>query len=131
MRAKCNQRLFFDAASLFIRVRDYTNYILKGGKEISQEKIDTIYLAYDILEAFLASDEFLVGKTLTIADISNAVTVILLETYAPLKTEKNSKIIDWLKRVRQTIPFFDEINMKPSDDYRQMIVNVLEKNNQQ
>lgn len=96
-----------------------------------QDRIDPIYIAYDILEAFLASDPFLVGKNLTIADISVSVTLLPLGIYAPLQAEKHSKIIAWLKRVSQTIPFFDEVNLKCVEDVRQLIHLTLEKNKQQ
>lgn len=93
-----------------------------------QENIDLIYTAYDILESFLASDPFLVGNSLTIADISVAVTVILLETYAPLQSDKHSRIFTWLKRLSSTISFFDEINTKHANEYQQLILSTLEKN---
>lgn len=132
LRARCNQRLFFDAASLFVRLRDCTLHILmKGGKEFRQEDVDSIYAAYDILEIFLASDLFLVGSSLTLADISVSATVILLETYAPLQSDKHSKILAWLKRLSQTISFFDEINTKYANEFRQLILNTLESNKSQ
>ncbi|XP_055295227.1 glutathione S-transferase D7-like [Sitodiplosis mosellana] len=132
LRARCNQRLFFDAASLFVRLRDCSYPIFfKAGKEVPQDRIDPIYMAYDILEAFLASDPFLVGKILTIADISVSVTLLPLGIYAPLQNEKHPKIIAWLKRVSQTIPFFDEVNLKYVEEVRQLIHSTLEKNKQQ
>lgn len=61
LRAKCNQRLFFNAGSLFPRLRDCTVPILfQECSETSQEKVDAIDACYDILEAFLSSDPFLV-----------------------------------------------------------------------
>lgn len=129
LRAKCNQRLFFDASSLFVRLRDISRKIFfEGGSEISQEKVDLIYDAYDILEAFLATDRFLVHNTLTIADVSVSVSVLPLGVYAPLKADKHSKIIAWLKRIQETIPFFDEINTKPINDFRQMMLTTLAAN---
>lgn len=131
LRARVNQRLYFDAASLFVRLRDTTIHIFTGGKEVPQENIDLIYAAYEILEAFLTLDPFLVNDSLTLADISVSVTVILLETYAPLQAEKHSNILAWLKRMSQTIPFFDEINNKHADEYRQLLLTTLENNKSQ
>ncbi|XP_031617003.1 glutathione S-transferase D7-like [Contarinia nasturtii] len=129
LRAKCNQRMIFDAASLFVRLRDCSRPIFfQGHKEVPQEKIDLIYTAYDILEEFLAIDPFLVGNNLTIADISASITILPLEIYAPLKPEKHAKIIAWLKRVSKTIPFFDKMNLKCVEEVRQMIHAALEKN---
>lgn len=91
-----------------------------------QDRIDPIYTAYDILEAFLDIDPFLVGNSLTIADISLSVTILPLAIYAPLKTDKHAKIVAWLKRINRTIPFFDEMNVNCVEQVRQMI-NIGEK----
>ncbi|XP_031625775.1 glutathione S-transferase 1-like [Contarinia nasturtii] len=131
LRAKCNQRLFFDAASLFVRLRDCSVHVLfDGGKEIPQDKITPMYAAYDILEAFLATDPFLVGNHLTIADISVSITALLLEVYAPIPSDKYPKITAWLKRISKTIPFFDELNASSTEQYRQLVQSTLEKNKQ-
>ncbi|XP_031621228.1 glutathione S-transferase 1-1-like [Contarinia nasturtii] len=130
LRAKCNQRLFFDDDSLYTRLRDCSYTIYRGGKEISQEKIDRINSSYEILEAFLASDPFLVGNTLTIADICAASNVLPLQIFAPLETEKHRNILAWLSRVSKTIPFFDEMNVKIVKEYREMLMGLLEKNKQ-
>lgn len=84
--------------------------------------------AYDILEAFLTSGPFLVGDQFTIADISVALTVSYTQTYVPLQDDKHSKILAWLERVDQTIPFFEEYNTKFKIDYRELVLNTLEKN---
>lgn len=101
-----------------------------GGKEIPQSKVDPIYASYDILEVFLATDPFLVGKSLTIADICAATEVLPLEIYAPLQADKHRNILAWLNRVRQAIPFFDEMNVNIVKEYRDMLMGVLEKNKQ-
>lgn len=129
LRAKCNQRMFFVAASLFARLRDLNIPIIwKGATEIPQAKLDSVHEAYGILEAFLASDPFLVGMHVTIPDISAAITVLALETYAPVQADKHPKIVAWLKRLNETIPVFTEINEKASKMLRQTLLGFLEKN---
>ena len=131
LRAKCNQRLFFDASSLFVRLRDCSLHILrKGGKDIPQDKIDPIYDAYEILEAFLATDPFLVGDKLTIADICVSISAVAFQDYAPIQTEKYPKTSAWLKRISRAIPFFDELNATGVEDYRKILQAALEKNRQ-
>lgn len=131
LRAKCNQRLFFDAGTLYTRLRDCSIHIFyNGGTEIGLDKIEAMHAAYSILELFLASDPFLVGNNWTIADVSVAMTTSCLEIYAPVENDKYPKIFAWLKRVSQTIPFFDEINSKPLEMYRLLIRDVLAKNKQ-
>lgn len=129
LRARCNQRLFFDAASLFVRVREFgLHFMLNGGTDTPQSMIDPIYVAYEILERFLANDPFLVGTHLTIADISVATTVWALQMYAPLKADEHPQILAWFARVKQEIPIFVEINTKPIEQMRKFIDKMIEQN---
>lgn len=131
LRAKCNQRLFFEASSLFVRLIDIGKPIYRGVcTEIPQEKIDTIKSALEILEAFLATDPFLVGSHLTIADVSVAITVPFLGNYVPITADKFPKIVQWMNRVSQTIPFFDDMNAKYTEQYRNLIHDTIERNKQ-
>ncbi|XP_055295229.1 glutathione S-transferase 1-like [Sitodiplosis mosellana] len=131
LRARCNQRLFFDAASLFPRLFACGYHVFfHGGTEITKDKTDPMYSAYEILEAFLAEDPFLVGNNFTIADICVALTLSYLVTYAPLKEDKHSKILAWLNRVDQTIPFFAEFNTKFKNNFHESVLSTLEKNKQ-
>lgn len=129
LRAKCNQRMFFDVGSLFVRLRDTTKpVVLQGASEVSQDQVDIIYTAFDILESFLATDLYLVGNNWTIADISVANTVFLLEFHAPLKPDKHSKIIAWLKRVNENVPYFKEINEIKIVEWKGLIGGIKEMN---
>lgn len=131
LRAKCNQRLFFEASSLFVRLNDIVLPIyFKGCSEIPQEKVDAVRNSLEILEAFLATDPFLVGSNLTIADISLGLTVPFLGTYVSLTTEKFPNIVAWLKRISQTIPFYDEMHAKFSQKHRELVYSLIEKNKQ-
>lgn len=131
LRARCNQRLFFDSASLFVRSRDSTVPIYhEGAVDVAKEKINLIIAAYDILEAFLASDPFLVGQNVTIADISAATTVPFLERFVPLDAAKHSNILAWLDRVNTAIPFFEEMNGKYKKEFHDLITVKLEENKQ-
>lgn len=129
LRAKCNQRLIFNSTSLFERLRDIGIPIYtKGCTEVPQDKIDLVASGFEFLEAFLAEDPFLVGKHLTIADICSALSVPFLGIYVPLTIEKYPKIVAWLNRVKQAIPWFEEMNEKYTEQYRQLIHGCMEKN---
>lgn len=119
LRAKCNQCLFFDAAILSTRNRDFvrTDY-----QELPQNKINGIYDTYDISEALSASDPFLVCAT-----IAAAITVAHLDVYVPPNSEKYPKI---LAEMNQTIPFFEEMNARYVALNRQMIKKKLNKDKQ-
>lgn len=84
--------------------------------------IEPFYLSLDILEVFLAKDSFLDGKNLTIADILVAVSVLMVDTFAPQSIEKHPKILAWLKRIRETAPAFYEINAKKLQQFKQLFL---------
>lgn len=131
LRAKCNQRLIFNATSLFERLRDIGIPIYtKGCTEVPQDKIDLVSNIFDILEAFLAHDPFLVGQQLTIADICSSLSVLMLKMYVPLTIDKFPKIVAWLNRINDEIPWFEEMNGKYTEQYRQLIHGFMEKNKQ-
>lgn len=129
-RARVNQRLFFDASSLFPKVRGATYPIFFGKSGLpSQDKIDEIHKTYEHLEKFLATDPYLVGDQYTIADIAVANTVFVSAIYAP--TEKYPKISAWLKRVDSNVPHFAEINGDTVNTLRGMVHAKVEQNKAQ
>lgn len=131
LRAKCNQRLFFDAGSCFVRLRDITLQIFfRGGCDVPEYRIEPIYAAYEILERFLAVDPFLVGNQLTIADVSVSISILSLGCFAPLQIDKHSKILAWIELIKKTIPFFDEMNAQPLNDLKVLSQSALEANKQ-
>lgn len=128
LRAKCIQRLFFDA-KLFAGVRECNNHVLvRSDTEIPKNKIDSIHTQYGILETFLTSDPFLVCNDPTIADICIANTLLVLDIYAPIQKQKYPKILDWIERVRNTVPVFDEISAYPLNEFRKMVHRFMCKN---
>lgn len=128
-RAKVNQRLFFDASSLFPKLRNITYSILwKKGVLPSEDDVNDIYKVYDILESFLATDPYLVGGNWTIADVSVANTVLVIEVYAPITAEKYPKISGWLERVNKNVPHFTEINGDLINKFKGMVTTVAAKN---
>lgn len=129
LRAKCNQRLFFDGASLFFRLREVNIPIyLKGATGAAKEQLELIRSTYDILEAFLATDPFLVGNDLTVADITAATSILALEIHLPVQLETHPNISAWLKRVNETIPVFKEINVKGTEMLRKILTDCIERN---
>lgn len=131
LRAKCNQRLFFDASRLFVLLRDITLPIFfEGCTEISQDKIKSMITSLEILEAFLSIDPFLVGSSITIADICLGLTVSYIDMYVTVTDEKFPKIMAWLNRISQTIPIFNEMNADHPQQHRKLVHETIEKNKQ-
>lgn len=131
LRAKCNQRMFFNASNLSVRLIDIgTPIYFKGSTEIPKDNVELIVTALEILEHFLARDPFLVGTKLTIADICVGVIVPFLAVFTPMSDSKFPNILAWLHRISQIIPFYDEMNARYPLQYRQLIQDHLQRNRQ-
>lgn len=131
LRARCNQRLFFNNGVLFQRFRTVSRYIHGGGLSILDEHISAIHEAYAVLEVFLNTDLFLVGDDLTLADICVAVTIVPLNKLVPIDEDRYPNINAWLGRFREAIPFFDEMNEEDAEAYYEMISFKIKQNNEQ
>lgn len=113
-RARVDQRLHFDSGVLFPALRGANMFIILGGVELPEEKLNAIQAALDFLEKFLKDDTYVVGNSLTVADFCCAATVTSLTIHEPLDTYPN--ILAWLERLSQ-LPFFDELNTKVVENY--------------
>lgn len=131
LRAKCNQRLFFNNGTLFQRFRAISRHVFGGGDEIPEALINAIYDACDLLEANLETDPFLVGEQLTVADVCTAVTTTSLNKLTSIDESRYPNIIAWLNRVKEEISFFDELNEQYANEYFEMLQASMEKHQQQ
>lgn len=129
IRAKVNQRLFFEASNLSPKLREATFPIFfQDGLMPPQDKVDDMYASLNILETFLNTNSYLVGNDWTIADVSVANTILLLQFYAPLTNEKFPKILEWLDRIDQNVPYFAEINGDYPTIMAEAIAATVERN---
>lgn len=131
LRARCNQFLFFDATGLFPRLRAASYAIFhEQATTVSQDKIDAMHAAYAFLETMLKSSDFLVGDTMTVADICAYCTVDSLDVlYAPILSAKYPKIFGWLQRLKSHAFYVAvEKNGKYVAQYKQTIGQLLEAN---
>ncbi|XP_055596788.1 glutathione S-transferase 1-like [Uranotaenia lowii] len=109
-QARINAMLHFESGILFARLRGMLEPIFyKGSAEVPQEKLDAIHGAYDLLEATLQSD-FLVGNSLTLADISCSTSLSTLATLFPIDAGKCPKLVAYLKHLESAIPGYQEYN---------------------
>lgn len=71
--------------------------------------------SYDFLEAFLKTDLFMVGNTLTVADFCCVATAYTLHQIRPMNKEKHSKVFAWMERLAK-LPYYYEANQKGADE---------------
>lgn len=126
IRARINQRLHFDSGVLFAKLYALVHPIYFGAKEMKQEHIDAVFQAYEMLNTFLKDDSYLVGDHLTIADISCVTTTSSLNQMVPIDPVKYPNIIAWIDRISQ-LPYYEELNAKPVQEYGDMVRGLLQK----
>lgn len=113
-RAVVDQRLHFDSGVLFqgcLRTIAVPVFY-KNVTEIPRSQIESIYEAYNFLEAFLSSSEtnvYLAGRQLTLADFSCIATVSSLLGLAPAAAEKYPKLNGWMERMTK-LPYYEQAN---------------------
>nr|ASN63933.1 glutathione S-transferase epsilon 1 [Spodoptera exigua] len=109
-RTLVNQKLFFNAAVLFQKLRNITyNVILKGKKTIEQELLDGVTEGYEFTEAFLSRTKYIAGDRVTIADLAILSTVSTLEHILPINAQKYPKLKAWLEELKAT-PYCKKYN---------------------
>ncbi|XP_001361309.3 glutathione S-transferase 1 [Drosophila pseudoobscura] len=116
-RAAINQRLFFDASVLFPSLANVSGpFWVNGVKEVPQEKLDTIHRGLKMVETFLGSNKYLVGDSLTLADICCGPTVTSLPAAVDIDPAVYPKVTAWVERLNK-LAFFEQINRAPAKNY--------------
>lgn len=130
IRARCNQRLFFNNGILFPRFRTISKLIFSGSDSFPDEFVESIQSTYKTLTAFLETDPFLVGTQLTIADIYVCVLITCLSsTVTPVTADDQyPEIVAWMARIKEEIPFFDEMNEQYVNEFNEIIVAKMNSN---
>ncbi|XP_017116329.1 glutathione S-transferase 1-like [Drosophila elegans] len=116
-RAIIDQRLYFDASVIFPGLHNIVApFWSRGVTEVSQEKLDTVHRGLALLETFLVSSPYLVGDSLTLADLLTGPTVTGLRAAVDIEPAVYPKITAWLERLYQ-IPYYKEIDEAPVQAY--------------
>lgn len=121
-RAVVDQRLHFESGVIFANALRSITKPLFAGKQttIPKERYDAIIEVYDFLEKFLAGNDYVAGKQLTIADFSIISTVSSLEVFVKVDTTKYPRIAAWFKRL-QKLPYYEEANVNGARTFESFI----------
>ncbi|XP_055543888.1 glutathione S-transferase 1-like [Wyeomyia smithii] len=110
-QARINALLHFESGVLFARLRGTLAPIFyQGAPSVPEDKLNSIYDAYVLLEGMLQSD-YLVGNSLTLADISCSTSLSTLHALFPVDADKCPKLIAYLSRLEQNLPNHKEYNL--------------------
>ncbi|KYM78583.1 Glutathione S-transferase 1-1 [Atta colombica] len=118
-RAMVDQKLYFDMGTLYRSFADYYYPIIFTGITPEQAKYDKLHEALSLLDKFLEGENYVAGKTLTLADIILVVSV----SNFPLvdyDLSKYSNILKWFIKIQAEIPNYSElesVGMKAFADF--------------
>ncbi|XP_063709337.1 glutathione S-transferase D7-like [Culicoides brevitarsis] len=123
LRSIVDQRLSFDATTVFARMAKILGDIYKGETEIKKENIDSIYEAFKWLDDILSKSKWMAGDNVTIADTTMLAT---LSTLFVTKLDKYPKLQRWFDQCKEKLPGFEE-NAKAVEGYTNFLKSKLTK----
>uniref|UniRef100_A0A1B6LFM5 Uncharacterized protein n=1 Tax=Graphocephala atropunctata TaxID=36148 RepID=A0A1B6LFM5_9HEMI len=118
-RALVNQRLYFDAGTLFQRFIDLYYPTFFGGAPFDEEKKKKLDEAFGFLEQFLSDNKCVAGDSYTLADIAVVVTVSTAEVVG-YDVSKYPKVAAWLSKAKTSLPGY-EVNQKGVEAFKSMV----------
>ncbi|KAG5317642.1 GSTT1 transferase, partial [Pseudoatta argentina] len=107
-RALVDQRLFFDLGTLYKSFSDYYYSIMLTGAIPQKATYDKMNEALTFLNKFLEGENYVAGKTLTIADLALVVTVSNFKIM-DYDLSKYSNILKWYSKIQAEAPKYNEI----------------------
>lgn len=120
-RAKITQRLHFDSSVFFaaLRLAQFPIFT-RGATEVAPHVIDALYAAFDLLETFLQHDDYLVGNSVTVADLCCVATAHSSLAILDLDNGKYPKVLAWIDRLF-ALSYVKEVNGHSAQGFRDLI----------
>lgn len=107
-RAIVDQRLYFDATFLHMRLRAITRPIIyEGVKEISEQKWKDLHEAFRFLDMFLEDKKYLASDTLTVADL-HVLAMVATANHLDARLEDYPNLDEWYQICRGVVKGFEE-----------------------
>nr|XP_053657452.1 glutathione S-transferase 1-like [Cherax quadricarinatus] len=119
-RAQVDRLLYFDMEKFFQRFAEYAFPVLFGSqKEFDPAKLERLHEALGWFNDMLDGHNWAVGNTLTVADHILAVSVETFRVFG-IDLSKYKNILPWLARCSDTMPGYKEINLKGSEELKNL-----------
>lgn len=107
-RAVVDQRLYFDATFLHMKLRAITRPIIyEGVTEISEQKWKDIHEAFGYLDKFLENSKFVAGDHLTVADL-HILAMVATANHLDARLEDYKNLDEWYQVCRGVVKGFEE-----------------------
>nr|CAD7458691.1 unnamed protein product [Timema tahoe] len=121
-RALVDQRLYFDIGTLYQNFMDYYFPVAFNGAEFEPKKIDKITKAIQVLETFLEGQQWVAGTSLTIADISIAVTLSSAEAVGfDVSPSKYPNLYRWYTEAKNSISGYNELTTEALENLKRLM----------
>ncbi|XP_015602125.1 glutathione S-transferase 1-1-like [Cephus cinctus] len=125
-RALVNQRLFFDATTLYQRFIDYYFPVIFAGASFDPAALVKIDEAFGWLDSFLEGQEYLAGNNLTIADLALVAGVSTYDSF-DYDLSKYENVVRWYSHLKKTAPQYDQANGNGVEELRANSAVLLRK----
>ncbi|XP_023241445.1 glutathione S-transferase 1-like [Centruroides sculpturatus] len=125
-RAMIDYFLYFDIGSLYKNVADLVYGPAFRGENVDQDKVKNLKECLSHVEKFLSTSPYLVGETLTLADLSILATL----TFAKLidfDYSEYSSIQRWMTKLEKELPYYDEVNGQPLKEFKKEMEEMKSK----
>lgn len=111
-RALVNQRMYFDAGTLYKDMSAYYYPVAFAGAETyDEEQYEKLKAAFEVLDAFLDGQDYTAGRSLTIADLALATTVSTAEAFG-FDVFRYKYVAKWMDRVKASAPGYRKANVE-------------------
>lgn len=128
LRALVDQRLYFDAASIFPKIRGICFPVLFRGKTTVDEDLkEGIHNELSFLEKFLEGEKWVAGDKMTIADFACVASVTSI-VELKFDMSKYPNVNAWISRCEKEIPEYSKLNDKGAKDLGEAIHSRLQPN---
>ncbi|KYN34226.1 Glutathione S-transferase 1-1 [Trachymyrmex septentrionalis] len=125
-RALVDQRLYFDLGTLYQSFINYFYQLVVTGVTPEQAKYDKMNDALSFLDKFLEGENYVAGKTLTLADLALVVTISNYQLVDHDLT-KYSNILRWFAKIQAEAPKYNEIEGVGKKAFRDLVENAKKK----
>lgn len=120
--------MHFNAGIVFPALRNgFFPILTKQQAAFTDAQYDVVRNAYQLLNAMFRENTYLVGNSVTVADLCTVTNITQMEYILPIDDDQYPNVRPWLKRMAM-LPYFNELNTNILIEFGKTLALVLEKN---